>query len=291
MKPLLLTAAIAVSLPATVGYGDHDFNNEFDAFSRNNNIQSSYSTRTDNREMWSNFSAATGWDTITAQATIPLHSGRTDNVGNRNYLLQNENNEREIAETDKNQSCVERTTVVSSRREENREITQQNKTEYDISNADYAKLYTMKIKTDKYYQKEYSSKAKFAKEVGELYQDWDLNRHFFEATGKTEELKELDAEMNAKLTVLKAENTANNYELDNLFSADASSSNKELFTAWQNAKETAADFEEAASEKETKSANDTYLKNYYTKQAVKDREREADAAAKREAFHNYLKNR
>ena len=89
--------------------------------------------------------------------------------------------------------------------------------------------------------------------------------------------------MSAKITSLKAQNKANNYGLDALFSADASSTNEELLSAWQEAKKTAKEYEEAAGNKEIKSANDTYLRNFYTAQAKKDAERKADEEARRKA--------
>ncbi len=280
-KSALLTLAIAASLPAMIASADRDSYSEwFDSnavLSHGSDIQNSYKQE-----------ANSYWTFNESPTNIPsVKEAESSFSFNKENLIRSENNAKDsnewwISKTETNKESKEETYNFPSR------LT---KEEYSFSNADYAKLYSAKIKNDNYFQKDYSKKSEFSKEVGNVYQEWDLKRHFYEATNKTEELKMLDAEMSAKITSLKAQNKANNYGLDELFSADASSTNEELLSAWQEAKKTAIEYEEAAANKEIKSANDTYLRNFYTAQAKKDAERKADEEARRKALNIYLANR
>ncbi len=156
------------------------------------------------------------------------------------------------------------------------------------SNSDYAKIFEKSVKVDIYFKKDFENKASFAEKVGDLYLDWVLEKQLLEATGKTEELYELNVEKEAELDVLKAENKANEYGLEELLSEDQTSSDAEMTAAWQKARDASSDYNNASEAKGTQAANDTYWKNYYTVQAKKDADKEADAAAKNDAFRRYL---
>ncbi len=297
-KPMLLSFAIAVSLPAIMasaenmefGYRD-EF--DFDMISNGYDIQShislqgaaDYQTRED-------YSGGARWEFSSAQDSEPFQFvfKSTDQFAGDYYNIPEISKTVVTAGTGeiwKNQEENE----IFLNKDESKNYSLTGKEEYDFSNADYAKLYTARTKTDKYLQKDYSKKADFSKEVSEVYQEWDLKRRYYEEANKAEEIKTLDTVMEARLTALEAENKANQYGLDKLFSADASSTNEELLTAWQEAKQTALDYEKAAMEKETNAASDTYLKNYYTSQAKRDAEKEADEDARTAALNDYIANR
>ncbi len=286
---VLLITALFCCLPVFSAYADPDYRARVETYYSGDSQQNANIARANNEIADANTNARTY--VTRSRDAFPNTGDASSSETEQRTTEQAANNDPRITEERVRQNAKENTVHISDSTSEGSASAVGNKnSKPDISNADYAKLYTYLIKTNQYYKKDYKNKASFSEKVGRMYQNWVLERGYYKATGDAEGLEMLNEEMNAELTTFKEENEINGYDLDSLFSANGSSSDEELFSAWQTAKKTASDYKEASAAKETEIANDIYLKNTYIAEAKKDAEKEADAKAKKDIYNTYLAN-